>query len=229
MKSFVLLTFSIILSCFCAASAQTSSPKSVFQSWNEIQLIVPILRGKDAKEKSFDRLTAIFSGGARIGRKSFDFLDDRAGLTFDLRVSKHITLNAGTLYRRDENKLNVVNHESRLSTGVTFSTVFHKFTFKDRNNIEHRFRNRRPDLNVYRPRFQISRPLEYHEKEVFSPFISEEGYYDLTNHRWFRNEFYAGITRKFTPGTTLDIAYVRNDVKPVNVNGLSLVLKIKVR
>lgn len=229
MKRFVLSAISIILSCFCVVSAQNSAPKLVFQSWNEIQLIVPLSRGKDAKGKSFDRVTATFSGIARIGRKDFDFLDDRAGLTFDFRVSRHISLFAGGLYRRDENVRNVIRYEKRLTAGATFSTVCHKFTFKDRNQFEHRFRNSRADVNLYRQRIRISRSLKFREKEIFSPFISEEGFYNITDGLWVQNEFYAGITRKLSPRTALDIAYLNSSTKSVHTNGINLVLKIKLR
>lgn len=221
--------FFLILTFVNFVAGQTSAPKSVFQSWNETQLILPLIRSKDAKGKSFDRLTATFSGISRIGRKDFDFLDDRVGLTLDLRVNKYLSLFGGSLYRRDEIVENVKRYETRLMTGAIVSKVWHEFSFRDRNMFEHRFRNGRGDTDLYRQRIQISHPLRWEKKELFSPFISEEGYYEITSRQWVQNEFYAGITRRINSKTTLDIAYLRNDSKPVNVNGLSLNLKIRLR
>ncbi len=219
----------VIFLSAAAAFAQTAPLPSQFQSWNEVQLIVPLLRAKDGKGKSVDKATATFNGIARVGRSSLDFLDNRAGATIDFRVSKYVSLLTAVLYRRDEIVKNVPRYETRLGFGATFSKTFRGFTFRDRNMFEHRFRGGRIDTNLYRQRIQVSRPVKFHKKELFSPFISEEGYYDLRSKSWVQNEFYAGISRRIDARTSLDIAYVRSDTRPVNVNGVSLSLKFKLR
>jgi Protein of unknown function (DUF2490) len=203
--------------------------ESKFQSWNEIQLILPVLRGKDSKGKSFDRVTATFGGILRIGRKNLDFIDNRISTALDFRVNKYFSLLTSVLYRKDELTKNRRNYETRLDFGFTVAKTLKNFTFKDRNEYEHRFRNSRADTNLYRNRLQVSYPIKYKKKELFSPFISEEGYYDLKTKIWVQNEFFAGITRKLTPKISLDLAYIRVDGRPVNVNGFSLGLKIKLR
>ena len=218
----------VFLSCI-AGFSQTAPLPSKFQSWNEIQLIVPLLKGRDAKGKSIDKMTATFNGIFRVGRSSLDFLDNRTGATLDWRVNRHLSLLTGVLYRRDEIVKNTPRFETRLDVGATFSKTFHDFSFRDRNLFEHRFRSGRIDLNLYRQRIQVSRPVKYNKKELFSPFISDEGYYDLRLKSWIQNEFYAGITRRLNRQTTIDIAYLRSDTRPVNVNGISLNLKIKLR
>jgi hypothetical protein len=210
------------------AFTQTSLPEK-FQSWNEVQLIVPLARKKDSKGKTVDKVTATFSGILRIGRKSRDFLDNRYGVTLDFRVNKFLSLMTAALYRKDELVVNRRNYETRLDFGFVATKTWKKITFKDRNMYEHRFRNSRSDTNLYRNRLNISYPIKHKEKEIFSPFISEEGYLDLKTRKWVQNEFYAGITRKLTPKISLDLAYVRNDSSPTNVNGFSTSLKIKLR
>jgi hypothetical protein len=229
MKTIVIVAFLFVLTFSSLVAAQNSSPKSVFQSWNETQLILPIIRGKDAKNKSFDRITATFSGIVRVGRKDFDFLDNRASVTLDFRINKYLSLFTGTMYRRDEIVENVKRYEARFTTGAVISKVWREFSFRDRNMFEHRFRYGRGDTNLYRQRIQISHPLKCGKNELFSPFISEEGYYEITGRQWVQNEFYAGITRKINSKTAIDIAYVRNDSKPANVNGISVNLKLRLR
>jgi hypothetical protein len=224
-----LLISAIIFLCFAAARAQTPSLPSEFQSWNETQLILPLKYGKDAKEKKIDKITATFSGIVRIGRSNLDFLDNRAGVTIDFRLNRYVSVFTGAVYRKDETTKNVRRYETRFSTGATFSKTFYGFSFRDRNMYEHRFRNSRADLNLYRQRIQVSRPVKFNKKEIFTPFISEEGYYDLQAKTWIQNEFYAGITRRINQRTSIDIAYIRSDTRPVNVNGLSLNLKIRLR
>ena len=218
-----------IFLCSVAGGAQTAALPSRFQSWNEVDLIVPIARGADAKGKTIDKLTATFLGVARVGRSGFDLLDDRAGATFDYRLSRHFSVFSAVLYRRDELIKNVRRYETRLDAGATISETLHSFTVRDRSEFEHRFRNNRADLNLYRNRIQINYPIKQGEKELFSPFISEEGYYDFASKTFITNEFFAGITRRLNPQTSIDIAYIRADTRPTNVNGLSLNLKIKLR
>jgi len=221
----------VILTSFCfpfAVFSQTSASAPVFQSWNEVQLIVPLVRSKDDKGKSINRVTATFSGILRLGRTN-DAVDRRTSVTFDFRVNRYLSLVSGVLYRKDELVKNSPHTETRLDAGAVLSATWHNFSIRDRNLFEHRFRNSRADTNLYRQRVQISHPLKHNGKTLFSPFISEEGYYDIGAGAWVQNEFYAGITRSISKKTAVDIAYVRNDSKPANVNGLSLTLKITLR
>jgi hypothetical protein len=217
----------VVLVC-APAFAQTSLP-SKFESWNEVQLIVPLVRDKDENGKTIDRLTATFSGILRLGRSGPDVVDARTGVALDYRVSKYVTLNSAVLYRRDENVKDVSRYETRLDFGITLSKSLKNFTFRNRNMYEHRFRNNRGDTDLYRNRIQVSYPIRHNDKELFTPFISEEGYYNLTDKNWAQNEFLAGISRKLNQRTTVDVAYIRNDTRPTNVNGLSITLKIKLR
>lgn len=220
---------SVILLCSAADFSQAAPLPSQFQSWNEIQLITPLVRGKDAKGKTIDKVTATFNGILRIGRSNLDFLDNRAGAAIDYRVNRHLSLLTSILYRKDELVTNVQRFETRLDLGATIFKTWRNFYFRDRNVFEHRFRSRRLDTNVYRQRFQASHPVKFGKKEIFAPFISEEGYYDLHSKSWILNEFFVGFTRRLTSRTSIDIAYIRADFRPVNVNGISLNLKIKLR
>ncbi|MGI8786583.1 MAG: DUF2490 domain-containing protein [Pyrinomonadaceae bacterium] len=229
MKLYLLIIIAVIFLSSTAAFAQSAPLPSEFQSWNELQLILPLARGKDVKGKTIDKITATFNGTLRIGRNNLDFLDNRLGATIDFRVNRHLSLTTATLYRKDKLVKNVRRYETRFNVGGTFSETLHNFTFRDRNLYEHRFRNSRSDLNVYRQRFQASYSWKRNKKEIFAPFISEEGFYDLKLNTWFRNEFYAGISHRLNRKTAIDIAYVRTDTRPVNVNGLNVILKIKLR
>jgi hypothetical protein len=217
-----------LLLCSQTLYSQTSLPEKT-QSWNEVQLIIPLEQGEDSKGKKIDKITMTLGGIFRFGRKNWDIVDNRYSVTFDFRVNKFLSLMAATLYRKEEQILNRRNYETRLNFGFVLSKTLKKFNIRDRNMYERRFRNSRADLNLYRNRLNISYPIFHKEKELFSPFISEEAYLDLQTGRWVQNEFYAGISRKLTPKITLDLSYIRNDSSPINVNGLSTSLRIKFR
>ena len=175
-----------------------------------------------------NKITAIFNGIARFGR-TVDLTDGRFGVEFNFRANKHLTFVTSALYRNDE----VVDHtrqvETRLAVGPTFSAAWKQISFRDRNLYEYRVRSGRNNISVYRQRFQMSFPLKHNGKILFSPFLSEEAFYDFSAGRFNNNELFLGVTRRLNPRTELDIAYIRNDTNPANVNGLSLNLKITLR
>jgi hypothetical protein len=201
---------------------------SVFQSWNEVQLIVPVARSVDGEGKSVNKITAIFNGIARLGR-SVDVTDARAGIEFNFRANKYLTFVTSALYRGDEVVQNIRHYETRLAVGPTFMAKWKQVSFRDRNLYEYRVRSGRNDISVYRNRLQISVPVKHNGKILFSPFLSEEAFYDFSVHSFNNNELFLGVTRRLNALTDLDIAYIRNDTRPANVNGLSLNLKIRLK
>lgn len=222
---FLLLIF--IFAFFSYTPAQNLETK--FQSWNELQLSLPIKTEKDSKGKSYDRIVVIITGNLRVGRISFDLVDSRIGLALEYRINKYVQLMTGATYRKDEITKNAARYETRYDAAITFSKTWKEVTFRNRNMYEHRFRNSRTDTNLYRNRTQISFPLKSKKKEIFSPYISEEGYLDLSSKKWVTNEFFAGINRKINKRTAIELAFVHSDSKPYNVSGLHFGLKIKLK
>ena len=174
-----------------------------------------------------DKITAIFIGIARFGRD--DVTDARAGIELHFRANKHLTFVTSALYRGDEVVENVRQYETRLAVGPTFSATWKQVSFRDRNLYEYRVRSGRNDISVYRNRLHISVPVTHNGKVLFSPFLSEEVFYDFSANSFNNNELFLGVTRRINSRSELDIAYIRNDTSPANVNGLSLNLKIMLR
>ena len=220
--------FAVLLAVtVCALSIQAQDRPSVFQWWNEVQLIVPVVRFTDGRGKTVNKVTTIFSGVARVGRG--ELIDGRLGVEMDFRAGGHVTLITSVLERTDELVDNHQHSEIRIAGGATFSFLAKEFSFRDRNLYERRARAGRNDISVYRQRLQISHPLRHNGKILFSPFLSEEAFYDMSVNRVNNNELFLGVTRRLNRRTDLDIAYIRNDISPANANGLSLALKIALR
>ena len=211
-----------------AINGSSQGRPSVFQSWNQVQLIVPVARSQNAEGKSVNDVTAIIDGIARFGRDA-DLTDGRLGIEFDFRANKYLTFVTSALYRGDEVVENVHHYETRLAVGPTFSANWKQVLFRDRNLYEYRVRSGRNDIGVYRNRLQISVPVTHDGKILFSPFLSEEAFFDFGAKKWNNNELFLGVTRRLNPRTELDVAYIRNDTAPANVNGLSLALRITLR
>lgn len=229
MNTFVLVSLTAAALFVLATDTFTQNLPEKFESWNEVQLVLPLGKGKDKSGKTIDKWILILNGIARSGRKPPDLVDGRAGASLEYRASRHITLLTNVLYRRDENAEDVKRYETRLDLGVTLSKSFGELTLRNRAMYEYRFRNSRANIQLYRNRIHASYPIKKGEGVLFTPFVSDEGYYDTTAKTWSQNEFLAGISRKLTSRATLDIAYIRSDTRPTNVNGLSLTLKIRLR
>jgi hypothetical protein len=219
--------FVLLISTTCLFS-QSGQPDAVTQSWNEVEITVPLIQKVNTDGKKVDQFSAIFNGILRTSRLTH-MEDRRAGFGLSYRLSKYFSMYAALLYRRDEIVKNVPHIEKRLDIGPTFSITLNKFTIRDRNMYEHRYRNGRVNTDFYRQRFQVFHPLNYKGKTLFTPYVSEEVYFQIHARQWVQSEFYAGISRRLNTKSVLEIAYIRNDVRPVNNNGLSLTLRVKVR
>ena len=232
MKKHIFFTVIIVLFLAINSFSQQQSPYySDIQMWNTVQITVPIFKGKDSKDKPFDKVAVVFDGIARLGRNVTYPVDTRFSTTLDFRINKYLKFSPGYLYQRSEIVPRIKNYESRLTLAGNFEKKFANFTFKHRSMFEYKFRNSRSNTQVYRSRYQISHPVKFHEKEIFSPFISEEPFYEFTNKVWNRNEFFAGISRRITKSLVMDFFYINQWAKtglPHTVNGFGISFKVRI-
>lgn len=221
--------FLLILFCTFPVFAQ-NFPANDTQWWNEISISKPLVKAKDKHDKSFDRLSLNFTEIFRFGNNVKLVSDHRIGFGFDFKINPNITLTSNYLYIYSKPKLNTRDYENRFGFAVTFEKKFGKITLKDRNLLEYRAKNSKPNSFRYRNRFTFSYQVTKDKKEIFSPFISVDPHYDFAVKKWNRNELFAGITRKINKNLSLDIFYLRQDNisgLPKTINGFGLGLKIK--
>jgi hypothetical protein len=205
-------------------------PQNDTQFWNEITVSKPIIKDQDKKGKVFDRVSIFFNGTLRFGNKIKNLIDERIGFGFDLKINRFLTLTPSYLYRSFKATLNSREFESRLRFAATLEKKWKKFAIKDRNLIEYRLRNSRTDSTRYRNKFTFSYSVLKDDKELFAPFVADEPYYDFNAKRWTRNEFSAGITRKFTKNFSADFYYLYQKNRsgtPRTVNAVGINLKLK--
>jgi hypothetical protein len=223
MKNFSILIFVI---CFFAITnfSQSNAPESDFQIWNETLLIVPLKKTEDKKNT---RLSLIFYGILRGSKNVSAFLDERIGVGFEYRFNSHVTLTPSYIYRRGLSQTNRREYESRMRFDLGLEKKFKYVTIKDRNRIEHRFFNSRKDTTRYRNRFQLLFPVKMNRKEIFTPFIMTEPYYEFESKHWTRNELSVGISKKFNKNLTADFFYMLqnnrgNSLRYANIIGANL-------
>lgn len=173
----------------------------------------------------------IFYGTLRFGRNLTHFVDERIGFGIELRANKYLTFTPSYIYRADQPFAGRKEYETRLRFDVGLEKKFKSFSIKDRNRIEQRFRNSRADSTRYRNKFQLIIPVKKDGKENFAPFVANEVYYEFQSKRLTRNEFSAGIAKKFNPHFTAEFFYLLqnnrgNILKYVNAIGVNLKFKI---
>lgn len=215
--------------CSAAARAQTTLPTSDFQIRNDVTIVFPVIKETDSKGKSFDRFAVFLTGVLRLGQNRLYPVDERIGGGFDLRINRFFTFSSGYLYRAAEPLRHRREYEHRIMFDLTAGNKWKNFSIKDRNRIEYRIRNSRPDSARYRNKFTFAFPVRREKKELFSPFFADEVFYDFHENHWSMNEFSAGFTRKLSKTATADIYYLRRDTRSGqirSVNNLGISLKI---
>ena len=211
--------------------SQIIPPKSDFQEWNEVQISFPLIKKKDEKGKEFDKLSFFLVGNLRFGQNLRHFVDERIGFGFDLKLNKNVSFTSGYLFSAAQPYKNRREFESRLRFAVNLEKKFPKFSIKDRNLVEYRIRNSRPDSTRYRNRITFAYPILREKKEFFAPFVSNEIYYDFSQKHINRNEVSLGISRKISNNLSTDLFYLwrknrGNILTNVNVIGANFKIRI---
>jgi hypothetical protein len=213
------LSFSATLVCAGNSRAQTKVPETDTQSWNDVQITIPL-----NKKTEF-----VILGTVRIGDNLTSFVDEREGFRVNYLVQKYVTLQ--TLYFHRDAKPPNGKHEreERLTFGANFKIPIGKFTLNTRNWFERRWRQPQVDAWRYRNRVQLEHPFKI-GKTKFTWMISDEFFYDWSLHDWVRNRFAAGISHAFNKHLTLDVYGMRqNDgrTKPGDVNVIGTTWRIR--
>lgn len=228
-----LFLLSIILFINCNfIYSQAIPPRNDSQFWNENQIIIPLKIDKDAKGKEFDRITLNLTTTLRIGRNWQHLVDERIGFGFDFKINKYLTISPGYVYRADQPYVGKSERESRYRIAATFEKKFSKFSIKDKNLFEYRDRYRNvANSTRYRNKLTLSFPILKDKKEIFSPFIADEPFYDFSAKAWTRNEISFGISKKFSSNISADFFYLfqrnrGNILKNVNVFGTNFKFRI---
>lgn len=215
------ITFSLILIVVCTifAAAQATVDRDDNESWNDVQLTVPI-------NEQFDFFTmATFRFG-----KNFTRLQDRRvqfGITYKPNKSWSFSPFYWNVVAR--NSRGLFKQEHRLNFRVVYRFPFKKFGLSHRSIYEYRFRK---PLNSWRYRpsltFDKDIPEKFIPKAKF--YVTEEIFYDSILDKFSRNRFTVGVTKTINKKLSLDIYYMRqNDAysRPGDLNVIGTSWKIK--
>ena len=201
MKSFsalALLIFGVL--CVSRAAAQSRVPENDTQSWNDVQLTIPMNRKVDF----------VVLGSLRLGDNLSTATDERGGAGFNFKLNKYVTLNESLSNREARPPHGRRERETRLTLGVTLQKTFDKFTLSDRHAFERRWRAPQIDSWRYRNRVRLEHPFKL-SKAKFNWFLSDEIFYDWSLNEWVRNRAAVGANHAFNKHFTGELYYMRQN------------------
>lgn len=216
-KIFLILAF-IGFGVF-VADAQLITDDEDIQSWNDVQLTVPI-------NKQFDFYTALT---LRFGKNITRLNDGRYALGFIYKPNKSLSFQPFYWFIDARNSRSQFKAEHRLNLRVTYRFPIKSFGLSHRSAFEYRIRQPRKSFR-YRPMFTFDKdiPKSIIPKAKF--FVADEVFYDSILNKFSRNRFSIGITKTLTKKLSLDIYYMRqNDgyAHPGDLNVIWTSWKIK--
>lgn len=184
----------------CAAQAAAQVPEKDTQSWNDIQLTIPMTKKADF----------VLQGTIRVGDNITSPVDERLGVGFSYKLAPWLTLGQA-LFVRDARAPNARReHETRLTLGASLQKPIGKFTLSDRNGFERRWRDPQVNSWRYRNRVRLEHPFTI-EKKKFTWFVSDEVFYDWSLSDWVRNRAAIGAYHAFNKHFTLELYYMRQN------------------
>lgn len=223
--------FAILMIAVLSIKPQSSNIDHDIEFWNETTLNFPIIKRTNKKNEKIEKLNFFIQGTFRAGNNISRPIDERIGAGFDFNVNKYLTLTTSYLYRAGQPPTGGKEYEHRIRFEATPGYKWKHFSLKDRNRFEYRFRHSRANSTRYRNRLTFTVPIKKEGKEIFSPFVADEIFYDFREEKLNRDEFSVGISKKFNQTFTADFYYLfqanrEMALKYVNVLGVNLKFKI---
>ena len=201
------------------ANAQLITDDEDFQSWNDVQLTVPL-------NKAFDYYTAFT---LRFGKNVSRINDGRFAVGFAWKPTKALSIMPFYWSIQARNARSVFRREHRLNLRATYRFPFKNFGLTHRSTYEYRMR---APLNTWRYRaamqFEKNLPEKFIPKARF--LLADEVFYDSATGRFSRNRFQIGVSKTLNKIMTLDVTYMRqNDgfSHPGDLNTIWSALRIK--
>lgn len=202
-----------------SVAAQTIADDEDVQSWNDVQLAVPM-------SKQFDFYTALT---LRFGKNITRLNDERYAFGFVYKPNKYLSFQPFYWHINARNARSQFRTEHRLNLRVGYRFPVKKFGFSHRSTFEYRMRSPQNSWR-YRPSLTIDKDVPKNILSGAKIFLTEEVFYDSILRRFSRNRFTVGVTKTLTKKLAIDVFYLRqNDglARPGDLNVFGTSWKIR--
>ncbi len=132
------------------------------------------------------------------------YLASRQGVGY--KVSKSLDLAASYFYAEEKNIAGRWVPENRLELQTTCKWGLWDLKWSDRNRFEYRSVDDKEKWR-YRNALKIAKPVKVWGSE-FSPYVSDEIFYDFKKDELNQNRVSVGVTKKLIENVTLDVYYM---------------------
>lgn len=212
----LILTAAIIVFSPLASTGQTDD--SDFQSWNDLQVTVPVTKKLD-----------IYTAATIQFHSNLSKLDNtRFSIGATVKPAKGFSITPFVTFLSDRNSRNNFRYEYRYVLRGVYKHDFEQFSISHRSQIEYRYR---PGANTwrYRPSVTVEKKLPKSFVPGLKIFVTEEPFYDSASGRFSRNRISAGVNKSLNKKVSLDLYYLYqgdNNSSPGSVNVLGTGLKV---
>lgn len=198
-KSIVLIVF-LLASSLAVKAQKSNDPTDDVQLWPDVTLRLNL-----TPKTSLD-----FFGTVRLGRNLSHPIGEQLGVVTTYRPNQYLNLSASYRAVWSQPLPDKSSYENRIFFDVTPRLPLRNgVTITDRNRYEFREINKVLSTR-YRNRLQVEKTIKWQEKS-FTPYISEEVYYDSRCHEWgSRKQVYTGVRVPFTSHLSCDFMYMHN-------------------
>ncbi len=199
--SIIFLVTILFFSFSIAGLAQSpQSDNEDIQSWNEIELSIPL------SEKVELSLNTTYRFGDNISR----FNEGRVGAGLEVELHKSFSVAGGYNYIEARDSSERFRTEHRYRVNGVYRFPIKAFNLSHRSQYEYRVRSSGNSWR-YRPSITIEKKLPDSFLANTKVFLTEEPFYVSTQDRFSRNRISAGIKKKVSDHFSLDIYYLRQN------------------
>ena len=212
-----LVLFMVI--CFACATLVAAQDDEDVQSWNDVQINVPLSKQVDY----FNKVTM------RIGKNITRLNDGRFAVGLVWKPTKALSISPFYWLIKARNAAGKFRIENRLNLAATYRFPLKRVGLSHRSTYERRLRS---TVNTWRYRAMITLEKDIPKSIIAGAkwFLSNEVFYDSVTKRFSRNRFSVGISKTISKRLSVDIFYMRqNDgfSHPGDLNSLWAAWKIR--
>jgi len=195
----ILLFMALGVTLTASAKAQATDNEDL-QSWNDIQLTIPVNKKVDV----------VLQTTIRFGQNITRVSEGRVGAGAVFKIGKAVSFSPSYTYIEARNMAGVFQNEHRYSLRGTYKFPTKRFGLSHRSIYEYRVRSSGNSWR-YRPSltFEKDLPEKFLSNSKF--FITEEIFYVSTTRRFSRNRISLGVSKVITKNLTLEFYYLRQN------------------